>query len=180
MPDWNEVAGQLETRGFALTDRVLSGKDCDALARLYADEARFRSRVVMERHAFGRGEYKYFEYPLPAPVERLREGFYEGLAPIANAWSERLGTAERYPATLDKFIARCRAGGQGKATPLLLRYEAEGYNCLHQDRYGEVFFPLQATVLLNDGFSGGAFLSSSSGRVRNPAARQSSSRLGRR
>jgi hypothetical protein len=156
--DWKDIARQLDTHGYALTNRVLSTKDCAALTKIYADYARFRSRVVMERHAYGKGEYKYFAYPLPDPVQRLRERLYAGLAPIANEWAGHLGETERYPERLDAFLAHCRQEGQGKPTPLLLRYEESGFNCLHQDRYGDIFFPLQATVLLNDAFSGGDFL----------------------
>jgi hypothetical protein len=156
--DWDDIARQLDTHGYGLTNRVLSIKDCAALTKIYADDARFRSRIVMERHAYGKGEYKYFAYPLPAPVQRLRERLYAGLAPIANEWARRLGEEGRYPGPLDAFLAHCRKEGQGRPTPLLLRYEESGFNCLHQDRYGDIYFPLQATVLLNDGFSGGDFL----------------------
>lgn len=164
-----EIAGRaggvdsraLDERGFALLPGLLTPPECRALATLYDEDAPFRSRVVMQRHGFGSGEYRYFAYPLPPLVEALRRALYPHLAPVANAWAERLGRTERYPATLDEQLARCRAAGQTRPTPLLLRYGAGDYNRLHQDLYGELVFPLQATVLLSEpgaDFEGGELL----------------------
>jgi hypothetical protein len=159
--DWGAARTQLDERGFAVVGPLLSPDECAALARLYDDEPRFRTRIVMERHAFGRGEYKYFAYPLPPRVEALRQALYERLAPIANGWAERLRLDGRYPPGLDAFLRTCHEAGQERPTPLLLRYEEEGYNCLHQDLYGSLAFPLQATMLLSrpgEDFAGGEFL----------------------
>jgi hypothetical protein len=159
--DWRGVAGAIDADGFATIPAVLDAADCAALIALYGDQSRFRSRIVMERHAYGLGEYQYFAYPLPPLVSALRPALYRRLAPLANAWERRLGGAAAYPPTSDEFLERCHAAGQAKPTPLLLRYEAGGFNCLHQDRYGELAFPLQATVLLSrpgDDFAGGEFL----------------------
>jgi len=158
--DWTEAAAALDGRGSAVLPALLDPAECASLAALYADQNPFRSRVVMARHGFGRGEYKYFGYPLPATVATLREALYPHLAPIANRWSAALRGTVRYPETLAAFIERCQDAGQAKPTPLLLRYQAGDYNCLHQDLYGEHFFPIQATVLLSDprGFAGGEFV----------------------
>ena len=140
---------------------MLDPKTCRALAALYDDETRFRSRVVMERHNFGRGEYKYLAYPLPEPVAELRTALYPPLATIANEWGAALNELGRFPPTLDGFIAECHAAGQTKPTPLLLRYGEDDFNCLHQDLYGPLVFPLQLTVLLSapgEDFSGGEFV----------------------
>lgn len=158
--DWGAIEASLDTRGFA-TLPVLDAEECAALAALYGREDAFRSRVVMQRHAFGRGEYKYLRYPLPPDVQTLRTALYARLAPIASRWRAALGEAAPLPATLDGYLARCHAAGQSRPTPLLLRYQADDYNCLHQDLYGELVFPLQLTVLLSDparDFSGGEFL----------------------
>ncbi len=152
---------ELETAGWARTGPVLTVRQCEELARLYTDETRFRSRVDMARYRFGLGEYKYFAPPLPPLVRQLREVYYPPLAAIANRWQETLGQPERYPPTLAEFLEQCRRAGQTKPTPLLLRYEAGGYNCLHQDLYGDVAFPLQMTCLLSRpgvDFTGGEFL----------------------
>jgi len=158
--DWNRIESHLGERGYATTGPLLTPAECSGLIAEYENDARFRSRVVMAKHGFGRGEYKYFAYPLPEPVAQLRPALYERLAPIANRWEKLLGGPETYPARHSAFLDRCREAGQRRPTPLLLRYGAEDYNCLHQDVYGEVFFPLQATFLLSPGrdFTGGEFL----------------------
>jgi hypothetical protein len=147
--DWRAIERELWERGYARTERVLTGEECAALVALYADQSLFRSRVEMERHRFGAGEYKYFAEPLPPLVQELRTEAYPRLAGAANRWMDALGSEERFPPTLGAFRARCAERGQTKPTPLLLRYEAGGYNCLHQDLYGEVAFPLQVLVLLS-------------------------------
>jgi len=159
--DWNRIESDLGDRGYATTGRLLSAAECSSLAAAYEIEARFRSRIVMAKHGFGRGEYKYFKYPLPELVARLRPALYQRLAPIANRWEELLGGSDRYPSRHPDFRKRCRDAGQDRPTPLLLRYQTDDYNCLHQDVYGQVFFPLQATFLLSApgrDFSGGEFL----------------------
>lgn len=142
--DWPRIAADLDAYGCAAIGAVLRPDECRALAALYAADERFRSRVVMARHGFGRGEYKYFAYPLPEPVAALRAALYPHLAAIANRWSDA-----RYPEAHAEFLARCHRAGQTRPTPLLLHYEAGDYNCLHQDLYGEHVFPLQATFLLS-------------------------------
>ncbi|HEX2139640.1 MAG TPA: 2OG-Fe(II) oxygenase [Woeseiaceae bacterium] len=159
--DWQGVAADLDARGSATVAALLTPRECDGLAALYEDESRFRSRVVMARHNFGRGEYKYFSYPLPEPVSLLRTSMYEHLAGIANRWSAALKIDARYPEKHPDFIARCREAGQVRPTPLLLSYESGDYNCLHQDLYGERVFPLQLAVLLSEpgkDFTGGEFV----------------------
>jgi hypothetical protein len=156
--DWDRVAVDLDAQGSAVIERLLTPDECDALRALYLDQQRFRSRVVMARHGYGRGEYKYFAYPLPEPVAALRETLYAKLAPIANRWHEALRIATRFPADHADFIARCHAAGQTRPTPLLLQYGEGDYNCLHQDLYGEQVFPLQVVILLSQpgrDFSGG-------------------------
>ena len=158
--DWTALGAALDAQGCAVLPAVLSAEDCTALAGLYDDEARFRSRVVMSRHGFGSGEYKYFAYELPDLVAALREALYPPLAAVANAWAERLGEARRFPPAFGAWLAACHRAGQTKPTPLLLRYVAGDYNCLHQDLYGEHVFPLQATFLLSApgrDFAGGEF-----------------------
>ena len=159
--DWGPIADTLHRRGFAILRSVLDPAECATLASLYDGDDGFRSRIVMARHGFGEGEYKYFDYPLPEPVGRLRERLYAGLAPVANRWAELLGTGQRFPETLAGFLADCGAAGQSKPTPLMLRYGPGDYNCLHQDLYGALAFPIQATVLLSrpiDDFRGGEFV----------------------
>ncbi len=159
--DWQVIERSLWERGYAKTPPVLTPDECAELIRLYADEAKFRSRVDMARHRFGVGEYKYFADPLPPLVQALRTHAYPPLAAIANRWMGALRLPERFPADLSEFLAYCRKHGQTKPTPLLLYYEAEGYNCLHQDLYGEVAFPLQLACFLSkhDGdYTGGEFL----------------------
>jgi hypothetical protein len=159
--DWAAVARALDDDGHAVLPRLLGEAQCEALAALYPDDGLFRSRVVMARHGFGRGEYKYFDYPLPPLVEALRHAIYRQLAPMANCWNERLGEATRYPPTLAAFLRRCHAAGQGRPTPLLLTYGEGDYNCLHQDLYGTHVFPLQLAILLSRpgvDFDGGEFV----------------------
>jgi hypothetical protein len=159
--DWGAIARDLGERGWATTPPLLTAEECAGLVALYPDDARFRSRVEMARFRFGEGEYKYFAAPLPPLVAGLRAQTYPPLAAIAGEWQAALGRATRYPPTLGGFLAQCARRGQRKPTPLLLRYEAGGYNCLHQDIYGEVAFPLQMTCLLSrpgEDFSGGEFL----------------------
>lgn len=151
----------IDQRGFAVLPRLLSAEHCVALAGLYDEHARFRSRVVMHRHGFGRGEYQYFNYPLPPDIQRLRECGYARLVSMANRWQEALRMEVRYPPTHAAFLARCHADQQGRPTPLLLRYGAGDYNCLHQDLYGAHVFPLQLAVLLSEpgrDFEGGDFV----------------------
>ncbi len=159
--NWDQLWQGIDACGNAVLDRLLSEAECGNLAALYSQESGFRSRIVMARHGFGRGEYKYFSYPLPELISRLRTALYYHLAPLANRWNEAMGIAVRYPPEHVDFIARCRQAGQTKATPLLLRYEADDYNCLHQDIYGEHVFPLQVAILLSEpgrDFSGGEFV----------------------
>jgi hypothetical protein len=159
--DWTRVAAELDGRGHALLPALLTPGECVALAAGYDEAACFRSRVVMARHGFGRGEYQYYAYPLPDRVQRLREALYARLVPVANRWSAALGESTSYPDNLAAFLARCHAAGQRRPTPLLLRYGVDDYNCLHQDRYGEHLFPLQIAVLLSQpgrDFSGGEFV----------------------
>jgi len=151
----------LALRGFAVIPGLIGPDECQSLAAFWPDQARFRSRVVMQRHGYGRGEYQYFTYPLPDPVERLRQALYPPLAAVANRWNEQLGHEKRFPPTLKGWLGECHAGGQKRPTPLLLRYGPGDYNCLHRDLYGELVFPLQATILLSDparDFSGGEFI----------------------
>ena len=159
--NWGSIADQLHRRGFAVVPSLIDPGRCAALASLYDRDAGFRSRVVMARHGFGQGEYKYFDNPLPEPVGRLRERLYAGLAGVANRWAELLKTGQRFPPTLDRFLDDCHAAGQAKPTPLLLQYGPGDYNCLHQDLYGALAFPIQATVLLSrpaTDFAGGEFV----------------------
>jgi|SRR4051794_35976861 hypothetical protein len=159
--DWPEVARELDAHGCAVIGPLLSAERCKQLADLYPSDAPFRSRVIMARHGFGRGEYKYFAYPLPDVVAALRAMLYPPLAEIANRWNEALQIATRYPARHEDYLAHCHKMGQTKPTPLLLQYGKGDYNCLHQDLYGELVFPLQATVLLSrpgEDFSGGEFV----------------------
>lgn len=159
--DWEGVSGSLDAQGSAMLERLLSPDECRALAGLYSDETRFRSRVVMARHGFGCGEYKYFSYPLPGMVADLRSALYPRLAPIANRWNAAMRIDVRYPQTHADFLARCHEAGQVRPTPLLLQYGADDYNCLHQDLYGEHVFPLQVAILLSEpgtDFTGGEFV----------------------
>ncbi|MBO9708642.1 MAG: 2OG-Fe(II) oxygenase [Caulobacter sp.] len=159
--DWTRIVADLDAQGWALTGPLLKPETCENIAGLYPRDEGFRSRVVMARHGFGQGEYKYFAYPLPEPVQRLRAGLYGPLAQVANRWAERLGEVRRFPTELDDMLARCHGAGQLRPTPLLLTYGPGDYNCLHQDLYGEHVFPLQAAFLLDEpgrDFEGGEFV----------------------
>jgi uncharacterized protein len=159
--DWAQIEASLDERGYAVLPQLLLSEQCRALASLYPQDKRFRSRIVMTRHGFGKGEYKYFDYPLPEIIAALRSRLYPRLVPIANRWMGTLGINVRYPPTHPEFIRRCHAAGQVRPTPLLLQYGAADYNCLHQDLYGEHVFPLQVAVLLSQpgrDFSGGEFV----------------------
>lgn len=158
---WAQVPEDLDAQGSAVMQKLISRDECEALAALYPSEDLFRSRVVMGRHGFGRGEYKYFNYPLPDLVGKLRTALYPRLAVVANRWNLAMGIDVRFPGKHAQFIKRCHAAGQRKPTPLLLRYGADDYNCLHQDLYGEHVFPLQLTILLSEpgrDFTGGEFV----------------------
>ncbi len=158
--DWSAISDALHTQGYATIPRVFDASACEEVRSLYDCADLFRSRVVMARHGFGRGEYQYFAYPLPAAIEAMRHELYRRLAPVATAWAERLGTGVRYPEMLDTYLRRCHAQGQARPTPLLLKYGAGDYNRLHQDLYGGEQFPLQAAVLLSapgQDFRGGEF-----------------------
>ena len=148
--DWDRLIQEIDVNGWATTGPLLSGKERRALAEAYDDDCLFRSRVVMARHGFGRGEYRYFAYPLPPLVQQLRTSLYAGLAPLANRWRASLGLADPFPASFEEYIVRCHKAGQVRPTPLLLRYGPSDYNCLHQDLYGELNFPLQAAFLLSE------------------------------
>ena len=159
--DWRGIAAALDAHGCAVVNGLVVADVCAELAATYDVEDRFRSRIVMASHGFGRGEYKYFAYPLPPVVGELRASLYPPLATIAGHWNETMGIAVRYPSTLDEFLERCHRAGQTKPTPLVLRYGEGDYNCLHQDVYGEHLFPIQATVLLaapGRDFTGGEFV----------------------
>lgn len=155
--DWPAVDAALDEDGVARLDALLEPHDCDAIAALYDEDGLFRSRIVMARHGFGRGEYKYFDYPLPEPVALLRRRLYPHAARTANRWAAMLGSEANWPDDHDELIATCHAGGQKRPTPLLLRYGEGDYNCLHQDIYGEIIFPLQLVLLLTppEAFDGG-------------------------
>ena len=159
--DWSRIETDLDRYGAAMVKQLLSPESCRALIDLYTNDALFRSKVVMGRHGFGRGEYKYFAYPLPALLQALRTTLYPGLAAIANRWQAALDGAMPYPASHQEYLQQCHAAGQTRPTPLLLQYESDDYNCLHQDLYGEHVFPLQLAVLLSqpgDDFTGGEFV----------------------
>lgn len=159
--DWNAVGTQLDAQGWAVLQDLFTADECDSISTLYGDDTRFRSRVVMARHGYGRGEYRYFSYPLPSLVQSFRTALYPSLARIANDWHERMRIDARFPDGHADFIARCHAAGQSRPTPLLLQYGVGDYNCLHQDLYGEHVFPLQVAVLLSQpesDFNGGEFV----------------------
>jgi uncharacterized protein len=161
--DWPSVARHLDARGFAFLPGLLHGAECDSIAESYDTDkdSVFRSRVVMARHGFGRGEYRYFAYPLAPPIQQIRSTLYPHLAPLANRWHDRLGFSARFPPRHEAFLERCHIAGQATPTPLLLKYESGDYNCLHQDLYGEHVFPLQTAILLSEpgrDFEGGEFV----------------------
>lgn len=159
--DWHSIGNELSEQGNAVLKRLLTPEECESLASLYANDELFRSRVVMGRHGFGRGEYKYFRYPLPDPLTELRSAVYPHLAPVANRWNEAMKIDERYPANHAAFLDQCHNAGQTRPTPLLLQYDAGDYNCLHQDLYGDQVFPLQLAILLSRpgaDFTGGEFV----------------------
>jgi hypothetical protein len=159
--DWPQASSDLDAQGCVVLKGLLSVEECRALVALYPDDSRFRSRVVMGRHGFGRGEYKYFSYPLPDLIAELRPALYAQLHDVANRWNEAMGIDIRYPQSHDAFLKRCHAAGQTRPTPLLLQYGIGDYNCLHQDLYGEHVFPLQVAILLSEpgrDFTGGEFV----------------------
>ena len=156
-----ELSLALDRDGYAVLPGLIGATECGELVALYDERDRFRSRVLMARHGYGQGEYKYFAYPLPPLIAGLRQALYPLLVPVANRWQEQLGREPAFPGTLEDYLARCHAAGQQRPTPLILKYGAGDYNCLHQDLYGELVFPIQATVLLSrpgDDFAGGEFL----------------------
>jgi len=159
--DWKRIESQLDERGSAVAGPLLTGAECRKLSAGYEQESAFRSRVVMARHGFGQGEYKYYRYPLPGTISRLRADLYPHLAAVANRWQLMLGRSRQYPPTLQGYLRQCHKAGQCLPTPLLLKYGKEDYNCLHRDLYGEMVFPLQVTVLLSapsEEFLGGDFV----------------------
>jgi uncharacterized protein len=159
--DWTKVHTDLDAQGWAVTPKLLSDAEADSISGLYHQEHGFRSHIIMGRHGFGRGEYKYFSYPLPPLIQSLRTAAYSRLAPIANRWSERMGQAVRFPPDHAAFLERCHRAGQVRPTPLLLAYAPEDYNCLHRDLYGEHAFPIQVAILLDqpgEDFAGGEFV----------------------
>jgi uncharacterized protein len=159
--DWQQMGRNLDEQGSALLQGVLSARECESLAALYPRESIFRSRVVMARHGFGRGEYKYFSYPLPNMIQGLRTALYPQLAPVANRWNTAMGIEVRYPEDHQEFVRRCHDAGQVRPTPLLLQYGEGDFNCLHQDLYGEHVFPIQVAILLSEpqrDFTGGEFV----------------------
>ncbi|MEX0809123.1 MAG: 2OG-Fe(II) oxygenase [Dongiaceae bacterium] len=159
--DWSALATELDGSGCAVMPGLLAPDECSAIAALYPQESHFRSQVHMARHGFGKGEYRYFNYPLPALVAALRTALYPRLAPIANQWNERMGIDRRYPDDHAAFLKICHEAGQTRPTPLLLRYGAGDFNCLHQDLYGELSFPIQVAILLSEpdrDFTGGEFV----------------------
>lgn len=159
--DWACIAATLSEQGYATTGPLLTPEECLQLASGYEDPSRFRSRVVMARHGFGRGEYQYYSYPLPSLIQSLRDAFYPPLASIANEWNHHLGNPVTYPPVHQQYQLLCHQAGQTRPTPLLLKYQQDDYNCLHQDLYGELVFPIQAAFLLSEpgrDFTGGEFV----------------------
>jgi len=159
--DWGKVHADLDAQGWAVAPKLLTHAEADSISHLYHQEHGFRSHIIMSRHGFGRGEYKYFSYPLPTLIQSLRTAAYTKLAPIANAWNERMRQPVRFPADHKAFLERCHRAGQVRPTPLLLEYAPEDYNCLHRDLYGEHVFPIQIAILLDqpgEDFEGGEFV----------------------
>jgi hypothetical protein len=159
--DWKALASELDAHGAAMMETLLSPEECAEIAALYSDDEHFRSHIVMARHGFGKGEYRYFKYPLPELLQDLRTALYARLAPIANAWSERMRMEGRYPATHAAFLKECHNAGQTRPTPLLLQYGGGDFNALHQDLYGDLAFPIQVAILLSEpgrDFTGGEFV----------------------
>lgn len=159
--DWNALAGELDGFGCAVLPKLLTPEECRGVAALYPDESQFRSHVVMARHGFGKGEYRYFKYPLPDLLCGLRTALYPHLAGVANAWNERMGITERCPGDHAPFLQQCHDAGQMRPTPLLLQYGPGDFNCLHQDLYGDIAFPIQVAILLSEpgsDFTGGEFV----------------------
>ena len=159
--DWRSLASELDSYGCVVLPQLLSSAECSTIAALYSDESHFRSHVYMARHGFGKGEYRYFKYPLPGLLSGLRTALYPHLASVANEWNGRMGIAEHYPDDHASFLERCHAAGQTRPTPLLLQYVPGDYNCLHQDLYGDLAFPIQVATLLSEpgvDFAGGEFV----------------------
>jgi uncharacterized protein len=159
--DWAAIGSELDTFGAAMLEKLLTPGECRDIAALYPRESYFRSHIHMARHGFGKGEYRYFKYPLPEPIGDLRTALYARVAPFANAWNERMRIGARYPRAHADYLKLCHAAGQTRPTPLLLQYGPGDYNCLHQDLYGELAFPMQVTILLsapNRDFTGGEFV----------------------
>jgi hypothetical protein len=159
--DWGAMAAELDQQGAAVLPGLLSAEECRGIAALYAEEEHFRSHIIMARHGFGKGEYRYFRYPLPDLASALRTALYPHLAPVANGWNERMGIETRYPAAHAEFLTLCHQSGQTRPTPLLLQYGPGDYNCLHQDLYGDLAFPIQVAILLSEpgeDFTGGEFV----------------------
>jgi hypothetical protein len=159
--DWKALAAQLDSYGCAVLPKFLTPEECRAIAALYPNEGHFRSHIIMARHGFGKGEYRYFKFPLPNILDDLRTALYPHLARLANEWNGRMGIDERYPDNHASFLKRCRDAGQTRPTPLLLQYVPGDFNCLHQDLYGDIAFPMQVAILLSDpgrDFTGGEFV----------------------
>jgi uncharacterized protein len=159
--DWAKISDELNAQGSAVVEKLLSSNECQEIAGLYPQEEHFRSHVVMARHGFGKGEYRYFKYPRPPLIGGLRTALYPHLASVANAWNERMGTDERYPDAHESFLKQCHDEGQTRPTPLLLQYVPGDFNCLHQDLYGDLAFPIQVAILLSqpgEDFTGGEFV----------------------
>jgi uncharacterized protein len=159
--DWDALAGELDSYGCAILPKLLSAEECRSIAELYPDESHFRSHIHMARHGFGKGEYRYFKYPLPDLLGALRSALYPRLAGVANEWNARMGIDRRYPGNHAAFLKQCHDAGQARPTPLLLQYVAGDFNCLHQDLYGDLAFPIQVAVLLSEprvDFTGGEFV----------------------
>jgi uncharacterized protein len=159
--NWTLIAEELHSQGYSITEPILTPDECKDLIESYSSDSLFRSRIQMEKYRFGAGEYKYFNYPLPDLIQELRQQLYPHLVPVANHWLQSLNMKRSYPSTLNQFLEECHSGGQKRPTPLMLSYKQNDYNCLHQDLYGEFFFPIQGTCMLSNpgkDFTGGEFL----------------------